>query len=200
LHELLGHYVNYRKQVSPSMQELLPEEDFRLIAVSVRYPQGLAQGTPLRQLRDGVYEVNHYTGTLRLIVVHQLAEQEQNALMHLFSARREQIHYGQEHYRLRSEESTTLLRELFTRYREEGVIMADVYEQFVREARDRFLRELTVEQRLQGLSPEELRKRLTLKERLEGLSPDDVLRSLPPETRAALLQRLKEEESTSTPE
>src|SRR5262245_40373404 len=41
LSELIGHYVNYRKQVSISMQELLPETDFRLFAVSVRFPQGL---------------------------------------------------------------------------------------------------------------------------------------------------------------
>src|SRR5712692_2455901 len=32
LKELTGHYVNYRKQVSPSLQRLLPEEQFRLYA------------------------------------------------------------------------------------------------------------------------------------------------------------------------
>jgi hypothetical protein len=42
LSELIGHYVNYRKQVSPSMQELLPETDFRLFAVSVREPRSSA--------------------------------------------------------------------------------------------------------------------------------------------------------------
>src|SRR5881398_3049592 len=35
VNELVGHYVNYRKQVSPSMQDLLTETDFRLFAVSV---------------------------------------------------------------------------------------------------------------------------------------------------------------------
>ncbi len=40
LNELIGHYVNYRKQASPSMQELLPEADFRLFAVSIRFPPG----------------------------------------------------------------------------------------------------------------------------------------------------------------
>ena len=29
LNELVGHYVNYRKQISPSMQDLLPETAFR---------------------------------------------------------------------------------------------------------------------------------------------------------------------------
>ena len=42
LKELTGHYVNYRKQVSSSMQELLPEQHFRLYAVSARFPQNLA--------------------------------------------------------------------------------------------------------------------------------------------------------------
>ena len=33
LKELTGPYVNDRKQVSPSLQELLPKEEFRLYAV-----------------------------------------------------------------------------------------------------------------------------------------------------------------------
>src|SRR5262245_33100815 len=41
--ELVGHYVNYRKQHSPSLKDLLPEADFRLYAVCVRYPHNLAQ-------------------------------------------------------------------------------------------------------------------------------------------------------------
>lgn len=36
--ELLGHYVNYRKQVSPSFKQLLPEAQFRLYGVSTRHP------------------------------------------------------------------------------------------------------------------------------------------------------------------
>src|SRR5258708_2371521 len=31
--ELVGHFVNYRKQCSPSFHDLLPEADFRLFAV-----------------------------------------------------------------------------------------------------------------------------------------------------------------------
>src|SRR5690349_11038005 len=41
LKELTGHYVNYRKQVSPSLQRLLPEEEFRLYAVCARFPHNL---------------------------------------------------------------------------------------------------------------------------------------------------------------
>src|SRR5437868_4607747 len=54
LNELVGHYVNYRKQASPSMQDLLPETDFRLFAVSVRSPQGLARQTMLNPVQPGV--------------------------------------------------------------------------------------------------------------------------------------------------
>src|SRR5438067_837225 len=102
LNELVGHYVNYRKQVSPSMQELLPETDFRLFAVSVRFPQALARQVPLTQVQPGVYEVRHFTGLLRLVVVHELPQQEHNALLHLFSARTDLLQYGATHYRLRS--------------------------------------------------------------------------------------------------
>src|SRR5438034_7330767 len=41
LWELIGHYVNYRKQSSPSLQNLLPESDYRLFAVCSRFPQQL---------------------------------------------------------------------------------------------------------------------------------------------------------------
>src|SRR3954454_18282850 len=56
LWELIGHFVNYRKQSSPSMQELLPESDYRLFAVCARFPHNLTQQTPLTPLRQGVYE------------------------------------------------------------------------------------------------------------------------------------------------
>src|SRR5438132_6029605 len=79
LNELIGHYVNYRKQASPSMKELLAESDFRLFAVCVRFPQALARMTALTPVQPGVYEVNHFTGRLRLIVVHELPQEEHNA-------------------------------------------------------------------------------------------------------------------------
>jgi len=106
LNELIGHYVNYRKQSSPSMQELLPEADFRLFAVSVRYPQGLARHIELLPVQPGVYDIRHFTGTLRLVVVRELPQHENNALLHLFSARADLVKYGKEHYRLRSAETT----------------------------------------------------------------------------------------------
>src|SRR5689334_8416638 len=45
--ELASHFVAYRKFASPSTGDLLPWHDFRLYAVSVRSPQGLASRVPI---------------------------------------------------------------------------------------------------------------------------------------------------------
>ncbi len=154
LNELIGHYVNYRKQVSPSMQELLPETDFRLFAVSVRFPQGLARQVPLTPIQAGVYGVRHFTGLLRLVVVHELPQQEHNALFHLFSARTDLLRYGASHYQLRSEETSTLLMQLFERYRMEKSALQEELTQIARETIDEILKTMSVDDLLAALSPE----------------------------------------------
>src|SRR5438034_8942594 len=65
LKELTGHYVNYRKQVSPSMQQLLPETDFRLYAVCARFPHNLAGQVAWAELQPGVYECRRGTDVVR---------------------------------------------------------------------------------------------------------------------------------------
>ena len=144
----------------------------RLFAVSVRFPQALAREVALTPVQPGVYEVHHFTGVLRLVVVHELPQQEHNALLHLFSARSDLLRYGAAHYRPRSEETSSLLLQLFTAYRLGGIPMPDSLEllkQFAQETKKEFLNELTPE------------------ERLEGLSPDELLAALSPEMRAALV-------------
>jgi hypothetical protein len=199
--ELVGHYVNYRKQASPSMQDLLPESDFRLIAVSVRYPQALARQVALTPVGPGLYDVAVVGLTIRVVVVHELPQQEHNALLHLFSARADLVRYGAEHYRQRSDETSTLLGQLLRRYREEVALMPDALEQlkqFAAEYREEVREEVRKEVR------EEVRKEivqeLTPQKRLEGLSPDELLAALSPEMRAALAQRLKDQASRPNPD
>jgi hypothetical protein len=187
LYELIAHWVNYRKQCSPTMQELLPEGDFRLFAVCVRSPHNLAQQGELRPVRAGVYEVRWLTLCIRVIVVHELPQQEHNAMLHLFSAREELLRYAKEHYRPRSRETSTLLYELFKTYQEDPD-MASQLEEFVRQSIDELLNKLPPEKRLEGLSPEELRKRLSPEQRLEGLSPEQRLEGLSPEELRAALE------------
>ncbi len=201
LDEMVGHYVNYRKQVSPSMRELLPATDFRRFAVCARFPRDLADEIPLMPVIPGVYEARHFSGRLRVVVMNELPREEHNALLHLFSARPVLLRYGKDHYRPHSEETSSLLLQLFNRYRLEVMTMPDLLEEFTRETIAEFLRELPVEKRLEGLSAEQLLRQvpaekrlegLSAEKRLEGLSPDDLLAALSPEVREALKQKFRD--------
>ena len=206
LNELVSYYVNYRKQVSPSMNALLPESDFRLFAVSVRFPQAMSRDVPLQRIQEGIYEVRHFTGTIRLVVVHQLPLQEQNAMLHLFSAGERLVRYGGQHYRPRSPETSTFLFELFERYREEGMPMSFTKEEFIRQAKakiikdpdiieallaeqppEKLLERVPVEKRLEGVSAEKRLEGVSAEERLEGVSDEKRLEGVPTEK---LLERL----------
>lgn len=199
LWELIGHFVNYRKQASPSLQQLLAEEDFRLYAVCARFPHKLALRVTLTPLRDGVYEVLGLGLRIRVIVVSQLPLHEPNAMLHLFSAREELLRYGREHYRPYSSETSSLLYKLFTAYREE-LDMSDKLKEFVRQTLDEIFANMPAEERLKGLPAEELRKRLPVEERLKGLSAEEIVRALSPEIREALARQLKANGHTAKPQ
>ncbi len=86
LKELTGHYVNYRKQLGPKEQPLLPESAFRLYAVCSRYPHNLAQEVPWERVQEGVYRCRRGTDVIQVVVAGQLPRAEHNAPLHLFSA------------------------------------------------------------------------------------------------------------------
>ncbi len=149
------------------MQDLLPEDDFRLLAVCARFPHNLAQRVVLAPLRDGVYEIQGLGLRIRVIVAHQLPLHENNAMLHLFSAREELLRYGRDHYRPHSPQTSTLLYDLFKEYSEEPD-MPDKLQEYVRESLAEFA-----------------------EERLKGLSAEEVVRALSPETLEALARLLK---------
>ena len=93
-------------------------------------------------------------------------------MLHLFSAREELLRYGREHYRPHSKETSTLLYHLFKQYSEDPA-MPDKLKEYVRESLDKLLASLPAEERLKGLSAEEL------------------ARALPAETLQALARLLK---------
>jgi hypothetical protein len=202
LKELLGHYVNLRKQVSPSMNEddLLPEEEFRLYAVTARFPQQLASRNVMLQLiSEGVYEVQVLTSRIRLIVANQLPQQEHNAMLHLFSARTDLQAYGVQHYHVRSPETSTLLVQFFQRFRQEGLIMPDILEELYQETMDRLAREMPIEKRFEGLTPEQVVRALT-PERMQGISDEEILRVVTPERIRQLAEKLKGNGASAKPE
>src|SRR5262249_41387071 len=82
------------------------------------------------------------------------------------------LRYGREHYRPHSPETSTLLYELFKTYSEESD-MPDKLKEYVRE------------------SMAEILKTLPAEERLKGLSAEEVVRALPPETLQELARLLK---------
>src|SRR5262249_40503433 len=143
-----------------------PEDEFRLYAVTVRYPQQLLGGGNLLlwSIGEGVYEVQVLTRRIRIIVVNQLPLEEHNAMLHVFSSRDELRTYGMQNYQIRSQETSTLLLQLLQRYQQEG-IMPDALKEFAQQTIDRLLKELPVEKRLEGLTPQQ---------RLEGLTAEQL--------------------------
>lgn len=180
--ELLGHYASYRKIVSPFADKLLSESHFRLYAVCARHPQKLEDAGLLRPAAPGVFDaVLPGIATIRMIVVHGLPLEEQNAILHLFSAKPESLQYACEHYHPQSSDTNTLLYRLLQTLRRDLNVTIK-YEEFVRES----LNEI-----LESLPPEELRKHLTPEERLEGITPEKRLEGLSTEQLKQILRDLE---------
>src|SRR5260370_9089644 len=99
----------------------------------------------------------------------------------LFSAKEELLRYGQRHYWPHSQETSSLLYQLFEAYSEDPA-MSDKLQEFVRE---------TIKDML---------ARLPVAERLKGLSAEEIIRGLPPETLEALPRQLKANGHPSKPQ
>ena len=187
LKELTGHYVNYRKQISPSFNDLLPEEEFQLYGVSTRFPQKLSSQLELKPIQEGVYEIVRGNDDIRLIVLSEIPHGEHNAIWHLFSGIPGEVEFAARHYRGHSQEISTLLNQLFENYQLEGLEMAysmeDFQKDYVREhlgvlSNDEILKRFSWEDRLKGLSNEDRLKGLSNEDRLKGLSNEDRLKGL----------------------
>jgi hypothetical protein len=177
LKELNGADVAYRKLVSPSPSELLPDDQFGLYAVCARFPHNLSGQVPWQQRQDGVYDCRWGTDTIRVLVVGELPREPHNAPLHLFSASPALVDFGRGAYRQRSEETSRLLRQLLEKFQGEGFAMPYTMEDFNRwytkdhflqltpEEQEEVLRKLPPERRLAGVPPEE---------RLAGLSEEQI--------------------------
>lgn len=116
LDELMGHYVNYRKLLSPE-KGLLPESTFQLYAVATRHPQGLAKRQSLKLIAwPGVYDVIWGTQTIRLIVLNTITQHPRNAPWELFSLQQDRIRHGAQNYRQQRLATWELLHQLYLTY------------------------------------------------------------------------------------
>jgi hypothetical protein len=170
--ELTGADVAYRKLVSPSPTDLLPDEQFGLYAVAARFPHNLSQQVPWQEVQTGVYDCRWGTDTVRVVVAGELPREEHNAPLHLFSAAPELVGFGRSAYQRRSANTSALLALLFEKLQGEGFAMAYTMEDFQRqyakehfarltpEEQEEVLQSLPPERRLAGLSAEQIRQYL----------------------------------------
>jgi hypothetical protein len=191
--ELLGHYVNYRKQESPSLHKLLPPKKFRLYAVSTRYPYKLAREVTLQKLQTGVYVTVWGPHEVRVIVLSRVPKVARNTLWHLFSGVWDKVEYARTHHQWRETDPREILTQLSEQYINEEVFMSYTMEDFRRDSKRYFLEKFkeNPDDFLEGVSPDDLIKRLSPEDRLKGLSPEDIIKRLSPED---IIKRLSPED------
>ena len=177
--ELAGHSVSYRKLVSRSTSDLLPEEQFRLFAVAARFPHNLAQQVPWQNRQEGVYHCQWATDTVTVIVTGELPREEHNAPLHLFSASPQLVDFARGAYRRRSPLTSGVLGQLLERFQREGFAMSYTMHDFLRDYIKEHFPQLTPQEQLEVL------KSLPPEQRLAGLPPEQRLAGLPPEQRLA---------------
>jgi hypothetical protein len=183
--ELIGHYVAYRKLVSTSPGDLLPEDHFRLFAVCARFPQNLSTQVPWQRQQPGVYHCQWGTDAVTVIVAGELPREAHNAPLHLFSASPELVGFGRSAYQRRSETTSQLLGQLFERLKAEGFAMSYTMEDFKRDYHREQLLKLPPEKR------QEIMESLPLEERLAGASAEQIRQYLDRLTAAPPTERRK---------
>ena len=174
LKELVGHYVNYRKQVGLSMNDLMPESQFKLYAVCTRFPAKLAQQVALQHISQGVYDVVWGTDTIRLIVLSKIPDGEHNAIWRLFSAKREVVHQAFGQYKINQPEISTIVDDLFERYQQEKIDMSYTIQDYQKDY---------VRDHLNLLSPDDV---------LKCYSADDLFANLSSDVMKLLMQKINQ--------
>lgn len=194
IEELQGHYVNYRKQESPSLKKLIPRKYFRLYAACARFPQKLAKEVTLTELQPGIYQTIWGLHKVRIIVLSEVPKTPNNAPWHLFSGIQTNIEYARDHYQWRDPDTSAILSQLCNTYIHEGVLMSYTREDMKRDVK-KMAREMVFRyfqenpDEFQQLSPDDRLRGLSLDDRLRGLSPDELVKRLPKGTIEAYLAK-----------
>lgn len=166
--ELVAHSVAYRKLVSSAPSDLLPEDQFGLYAVAARFPQALSGRVPWERVQPGVYDCRWGTDTIRVVVAGELSREAHNAPLHLFSAQPALVEFGGRAYQRHSPNTSGLLVQLFEGLQAEGVAMPFTMEDFQRQFVKEHFSKLTRKERADMI------KSLPAEERLEGLSAEQI--------------------------
>jgi len=145
-------YVNYRKAFAPEPDP----QAFGLYAVTTRRPRALFELVTATEVMPGVYRLAAIGRTVTVVVPLAVALVPRNALWELFSAEDERVAEGARNFRWQAADHLPILNELYQRYRDAGVRMSYSIEDFRRGVALEMLPKLPSEERLRGLSIEEL--------------------------------------------
>jgi len=140
---------------------LLPEDQFRLLAASMHFPRQLAGRVTLQPQGPGAYDVIWGVDTIRILVLREMPEAEQNVVWNLFSGDQKCIATAFQRLQPRLQSYSSLVNQLLKYYGLEDIPMPYTMEDFEREVKQDFLKKLTPEERLEGLSPEQLQQLLS---------------------------------------
>lgn len=181
--ELLGYYIDYRKQFKNGKNKL-PPEAFRLYGVATKFPNRLARQVPFRPIQEGVFEIEFelLSFCMRIIVLDSVPKTPNNALWHLFSGVRESAEPLLSSYQCRTRYMNAVLYKVFEFYGWEGDMPYTV-KNFGRD----FVRE-----HLHLLSPQEVLSQYKPEERLTGLQTEQCLASFTEEQIRAYLEQLQQ--------
>jgi hypothetical protein len=189
IEEVIGHYVSYRKIVSPSEDDLLPASDFQVYAVSTRYPQNLLGskkkwGKEIEEIQAGVYKVStRLICPVIILVLNQMPQDENNALWQLFSGKAEGFEFGHVHYQWHDPNAKSLLNQLYKLYLKGGVVMPYTWDDYYRDYARPFIESLPIEEKLRGVSPKEILRGLPHEEILKEIPHEEILKEIPDEER-----------------
>lgn len=122
-------------------------------------------------MTEGVYDAQRGSDRIRVIVANELAEIEENSLLHLFSATQNRVEYGKQHHLMHNNDTSTLVDQVFSLYRQEGRDRPYTIEDFRRDVEpyyiEKTLNDLTTATLLSKFPPDELLSKFTT-EQLEA--------------------------------
>ncbi len=171
VYELIGHYVNYRKQFS---KPLLLESDFSLYAISTLFPQKLTKEFPVTELKPGVYQFNALKN-IRLIVLKQIAQVEHNAIWHLFSDNPKNIKFGIDRYHSKMSMSG-IVNVLYENYQLKELLMSYTIDDFNKEVAEKYLHLLSIDEILDKIPTDKILDKIPTDKILDKLSIDDLFK------------------------
>lgn len=172
--ELVGHSVNYRKQVTDSKGELLPEDQFQLFAIATRFPENLAAQVELVPMKRGTYYLRWGLDTIRVIVLSEIPLADHNLILNLFSSKIEGPKFVWDHIKGSRPTLSGLINQIFESHLQSRYDMPYTIQDFQRDYVKEHLDCLADEERMKGIPDEERMKGIPAEVRIKGLTAEEL--------------------------